>query len=116
MNISRSTKANREIQEKCHGGSGSIVFREIFANKDFKSQLEFLHETYIKPRSTIGYHKHEGNEEIYYIVDGEGLMVVDDEEKIVGPGDAVITQSGSSHSLKNMGSKDLKIIVFEAKY
>jgi len=116
MNISKSIKAKREIQEKCHGGTGSIVFREVFGDKDFKSQLEFFHETSIKPNSTIGYHKHKGNEEIYYIVEGKGLMIVDGEEKTVEHGDAVITQSGSSHGLKNIGSNDLKIIVFEAKY
>ncbi len=116
MNISKSIKAKRKIQKECHGGKGFIVFREIFGSKNFKSQLEFFHETYVKPNSTIGYHRHEGNEEIYYIVGGQGLMNVDGEEKIVDPGDAVITQSGSSHGLKNIGKKDLKIVVFEARY
>lgn len=116
MNISKSVKAKRELQKKCHNGVGSIVFREIFGNGDFKSKLEFFHETSIKPNSTIGYHKHEGDEEIYYIVQGRGMMTVDGVEKIVVSGDAVITYSGSSHGLKNLSSKDLKIIVFEAKY
>lgn len=70
----------------------------------------------MKSNSTIGYHKHSGNEEVYYIIEGDGLMTVDGEKKIVGPGDAVITHSGSSHGLKNIGDTDLRILVFEAEY
>ena len=43
-------------------------------------------------------------------------MKVDGQEKIVKPGDAVITYSGSSHGLKNIYDRDLKILVFEAIY
>ena len=82
----------------------------------FKSTVRFLHETSVKSNSTIGYHKHSGNEEVYYIIEGDGLMTVDGEKKIVGPGDAVITHSGSSHGLKNIGDTDLRILVFEAEY
>lgn len=116
MDISISKKSKRENQKKCHGGKGAIMFREVFKESDFKSSLEFLHETIILPKSTIGYHKHHGNEEIYYIIKGRGIMRVDGEEKIVTEGDAVITHSGSSHGLKNTEAKPLKILVFEAKY
>ena len=116
MKVSFAKKDKREVQEKCHGGSGQIVFRKLFDKNDFDSSLEFLHETEVLPGSTIGYHKHTGNEEIYYVIKGKGLMTVDGEENEVKNGDAVITQSGSSHSLKNIGKNNLKIIVFEAKY
>lgn len=116
MKISIGRTAKREIQKKCHNGKGAISFREVFNENDFKSSLQFLHETSITPSSTIGYHKHAGNEEIYYVIEGEGVMTVDEEEKKVTAGDAVITHSGSSHGLKNIGDKDLKILVFEAKY
>jgi mannose-6-phosphate isomerase-like protein (cupin superfamily) len=116
MNISLAKKAKRVIQKRCHNGRGTILFREVFSKKDFRSTIQFLHETSVMPNSTIGYHKHSGNEEIYYVIEGKGLMVVDGEERIIGPGDAVITYSGSSHGLKNIGDKNLKILVFEAKY
>jgi len=116
MNISLAKRAKRIVQEKCHNGKGAILFREVFKKSDFRSNVQFLHETSVIPNSTIGYHKHAGNEEVYYVIDGKGLMVVDGQEKVVGPGDAVITYGGSSHGLKNIGNKNLKILVFEAKY
>ena len=116
MNSSLAKKAKHVIQKRCHNGRGAVLFREVFSKNDFKSTIQFLHETSVMPNSTIGYHKHSGNEEIYYVIEGKGLMVVDGQEKIVETGDAVTTYSGSSHGLKNIGAKDLKILVFEAKY
>lgn len=116
MNISLAKQAKRITQKKCHNGKGTILFREVFAKNDFNSAIQFLHETSVMPNSTIGYHKHSGNEEVYFIIEGVGLMEVDGEKKVVCPGDAVITYSGSRHGLKNIGDKDLKIFVFEAQY
>lgn len=116
MKISVTNNAVREVQKKCHGGEGQILFREVFNRGDFESNLQHLHETVIYPNSTIGYHLHKRNEEIYYIIEGEGVMTVDGEEKIVARGDAIITHSGSKHSLRNNSDKSIKILVFQCNY
>lgn len=116
MHISIAKDAKGEIQKHCHGGKGEIVFRELFKEKDFNSSLEFIHETLVLPNSSIGYHAHKGNEEIYYIIQGKGLMNVDGEKRVVRTGDAIITHSGNSHGLVNTQNKPLKILVFESKY
>ena len=38
-------------------------------------------------------------------------MVVDEEECVVGPGSAILTQSGSRHGLRNEGTEDLRVFV-----
>lgn len=116
MKVSFAKDSIKEKQKNCHSGKGEILFRELFKNSDFKTKLEFLHETEILPNSTIGYHEHNGTEEVYYILSGTGLMCVDEEERKVKTGDAVITHSGSFHGLINIGKSNLKILVFEAKY
>ena len=57
-----------------------------------------------------------GNEEVYLIVEGEGVMTVDDEQRVVKPGQAVLTQSGSSHGIRNNSDRELRLFVFEAEY
>jgi mannose-6-phosphate isomerase-like protein (cupin superfamily) len=116
MNVSTRSKNTFKKISKCHDGIGAIIFREVFSKNDFRSKLEFLHETEILPNSTIGYHAHEGNEEIYYIISGKGIMVVDSEEREVKAGDAIVTYGGSSHGLINTGDENLKILVFESTY
>ena len=42
-------------------------------------------------------------EQMYYILEGEGLMTVENEEQMVYPGDAVFIPSNSKHGLINKG-------------
>ena len=50
-------------------------------------------------------------EEIYFIMNGEGEMSVDNETKHVVPGDAIWIPTGSSHSLENTGTENCVILV-----
>ncbi len=45
-------------------------------------------------------HYHRLSEEIYFVLDGGGLMEVDGEEREVGPGDAVLIPPGAWHMLR----------------
>ncbi len=108
---------NRETFENhgVHGGDGLAVARRLFTKEDFGSSLFFFNESTLQPGSSYGDHPHEGDEEVYYFVEGRGLMQVDGEEQEVGPGDAVLTRSGSHHSLRNVGGGPLKVLVIGAK-
>lgn len=97
-----------------HGGKGEARVLSLF-EAEFTSSIRFLHHTILLPGATIGHHLHQGNEELYFILRGQGIMVVDKEEEKVGPGDAVLTKSGSSHSLRNVGEEPLEILVLEAE-
>ena len=70
-----------------------------------------MRELTLEPGASIGNHLHDGDEEIYYVISGEGLMFVNDEEEAVTTGDIVLTKSGSHHGLKNTGPDILKIFV-----
>jgi glyoxylate utilization-related uncharacterized protein len=111
--------------ENCHDGVGTIFVRQLLGieprlpgvpgfPEDFDSCLRFLHETTLPPGTSIGLHEHEGNEEIYFVVEGKGEMTVDGETAIMEPGDVCLTKSGSSHTFRNIGNTDLRIIVIEA--
>ena len=103
------------VNHRVHGGEGHAVARRLFTKEDFSSSLFFFNESSLQPGASYGEHGHEGDEEVYYIVEGTGLMMVDGEERPVGPGDAVLTKSGSRHSLRNTGDTPLKVLVIGAK-
>ncbi len=111
--------------ENCHDGVGTIFVRQLLGlepklpgvpgfPEDFDSCLRFMHETTLPPGTSIGLHKHEGNEELYFVVEGRGEMTVDGETAIMEPGDVCLTKHGSSHTFRNIGDTDLRIIVIEA--
>ena len=52
-------------------------------------------------------HSHQP-EQVYFILEGNGLMTVGDEMQRVGPGDCVFIPSGQPHGLKNDGDETLR--------
>ena len=93
-----------------HGGAGQYFVRTLLTN-EFDSSLKYVRELILEPGSSIGMHAHNGDEEVYYIIEGKGLMTVDKEEREIAAGDIVLTKSGSSHGLKNNSPDILKIFV-----
>lgn len=65
----------------------------------------------IQPGDSIGYHKHEVNEDVYVIVSGEGIFKDNDgKESLVSAGDITIIRAGESHGLSNRGNEPLVLL------
>jgi mannose-6-phosphate isomerase-like protein (cupin superfamily) len=54
-------------------------------------------------------HAHEP-EQCYYIIQGKGLMMIEDEAREVYPGDAVHIPSNKRHGIKNIGDVPLEYL------
>lgn len=100
--------------KKSMGGVGQIQVGDIFTGDELGGAWDFVQCVKLPPGSAIGVHQHEGDEECYYIIDGRGLMAVDGEEFLVGPGVASLCRSGSSHGVVNNSDGDITILVAQA--
>ncbi|AGC68710.1 mannose-6-phosphate isomerase [Thermoclostridium stercorarium subsp. stercorarium DSM 8532] len=96
-----------------HSGKGIVRDVVLFNENDFQTNLRFFRYMVLPSGSSIGFHKHGDNEEIYVILDGNGIMKVNDDEIEVKPGDVIVNQPFDSHGLVNNSEGDLKILVFE---
>ncbi len=56
---------------------------------------------------TIKKHYHKERDEIYYIVEGKGVLMVNEEKREVKTGDVILIPKGSTHTLTNTGEKPL---------
>ena len=91
-----------------HNGGGMTTGYNFFSQaKDLKMvfRKRALHQG-----SAIGYHL-QTEDEVYYIVSGEGEMKMNDQTFKVKEGDAILTRPGSSHGLRPTGNKDLVVII-----
>ena len=91
-----------------HNGGGQTIGYSFFS-KVPKLALVFRKRA-LKPGSGIGLHEQK-EDEIYYVLSGTGTMTLDGKTVNVTPGTAVLTRTGSSHSLKQTGSEDLVIMI-----
>lgn len=67
-------------------------------------------QTTILPGCRTTGHSHSDREEVYFILQGKGLMVVGDSKCEIGPGDAVYVPFGEFHSTHNTGTTALDYI------
>lgn len=93
-----------------HGGEGPYFVRTLL-DRGFSSSVRYIRDLTLRGHSSIGDHLHENEEEVYFVISGHGIMRVDGESRRVGPGDMVLTKSGSTHSMVNEGGQDLRILV-----
>ena len=68
----------------------------------------------LAPRVSEGDHIHEKDkplEEIYYFLEGEGVMIINGKEVVVSKGDAVMVPPFVDHGLLNNSKKTLKLAI-----
>jgi mannose-6-phosphate isomerase-like protein (cupin superfamily) len=70
-----------------------------------------LAEELLPPGATVPPHRHEVLEEVYYILEGSGVMTVGENQREVGAGDAVYIPRQHRHTLTNTGSTSMRILL-----
>jgi mannose-6-phosphate isomerase-like protein (cupin superfamily) len=84
--------------------------RELLAHRNSCIRNQTLAEARLGPGMSTTPHYHRLTEEIYYILEGQGLMRVGDEDRQVGPGDAIAIPPGAMHQITNTGTLLLKFL------
>ncbi len=72
----------------------------------------------LDPGVSEGSHVHGGDgalEELYYFLEGEGLMWVDGEDVPVSAGDAMLVPDGIDHGFRNTGAGPLRLVLIWGK-
>jgi mannose-6-phosphate isomerase-like protein (cupin superfamily) len=96
-----------------HNGGGKTIGFNFFS--DAKNLKTAFRNRILKPGSSIGYHLQK-EDEIYYVLSGNGTMQMNGKTFAVKPGDAILTRPGSSHGIAPNADNDLTImIVYEKK-
>lgn len=91
-----------------HGGALSklLVHPEATASRE----LDFRLSCYA-PMACVARHKHQVQEQIYHVLEGEGLMEIGNTSRVVRKNDFVFLPPGVDHSLQNSGTGNLVFLV-----
>ena len=99
-----------EQKEALRNGKGVVEMMHIFASHELGSPTKLFAKLTLKPGCSIGWHLHEQEEEIYYILKGRCLVNDNGEIAEYGPGDAVVTGGGHGHSVECVGDEAMEMI------
>ncbi len=91
----------------------SLAFSEEKMQKNslFDSPHLFYDAYCLLPGQAQKVHAHEGSDKVYYVLRGTGRFTVDDEERDLAEGHAVIARAGDPHGVRNETQEDLVLLV-----
>jgi len=100
---------SRDRAEPFTTADGSTI-RSLLDRSVAPVRNQSLAEASLEPGQETTRHYHRLSEELYYLVEGAGLMEVEGQTAQVTAGDAILIPPGAWHQLRNTGSGPLRLL------
>lgn len=88
-------------------GVGSVLIEKA---KETMNNCKMYARITILPNSSIGMHEHIEDEEMVYVISGEGLAYINGEYKVIKTGEHHHAKRGNKHSIINNSEEKLVIL------
>jgi len=88
---------------------GSLI-RELMHPQTQGNHNQSLAEAIVAVGGETLLHRHHAAEELYYIIQGDGIMSLGQEEFPVAVADTVCIPPGVAHKIRNSGDNELRIL------
>ena len=108
--LKRQSGMRRDTMVNARGGEGTVVFDHIFEVTETRANCRVLAKVTLEPGASIGYHQHEQEEEIYYIINGVATVNDNGQTRTVYPGEGVYAGGGDCHAIANDGHVPLEFL------
>ncbi len=99
------------VLDRCHDGEGKLDCFIALQGSESDQGIRFMHDDIIEPGASIGEHLHDHSEEIYFVVEGHGTLILDGRHIPIGPGDVSLVKLGHTHGIINSEDSPMRLIV-----
>ncbi len=107
--IRRANQYPSEVRHEMRGGSGDVVVEYFWrAGDELKAPCRMQAKLTLPVGASIGFHRHDGEEETFVIIAGRAELDEDGVKTTLEPGDSSLT-GNAGHSLRNIGDTDLVV-------
>ena len=97
-------------QQPDEGHVGGAYSKMLVAPAHGAKHVDYRISCY-QPKAHVAPHRHKVQEQVYHVLEGEGLMEIDGKRQVVRRHDVVFIPPGVEHALHNTGFQDLVFIV-----
>ena len=93
------------------GHFGGALSKALVGPENSGSKLIDFRISRYAPNAYVQEHVHKVQEQIYYVLEGEGVLTLDDARHLMKPHDYVYVPPGIRHSFTNTGTAGLVFLV-----
>ena len=106
--ITRKDNQTTSIRERMRDGNGCAKLTALM--EELPKNARLFSTITLDVGSSIGYHIHENETELFYLISGCGLFRDDEETVELKAGDSMATGSGHGHSVECLGDEPLVML------
>ncbi|MBQ1421370.1 MAG: cupin domain-containing protein [Firmicutes bacterium] len=107
----RNTDEHKVVNEP-RGGKGSMKLHKLMTEEELHGETTLIARVVLDPSSEIGYHRHVGEIETYYVMSGQGMFKDEDGvERPIGPGQIGVIHDGQCHGIRNLSDEEPLVIL-----
>ena len=99
-----------DMMSHVQNGEGIICRRQFLMPGDAYGAGRLFAVFTLNPGDSIGYHQHQGEFEVYYILKGQGKVTDNGDTYILEEGDMMQCGDGDSHSIEAVGEEPLEFL------
>ncbi len=81
-----------------------------------KENVNLIEDVIVSPHGIIPEHNHGFTDELFYIVDGFAIMIVNNEKFKVSPGEMIYINKNESHGFRNESNEEFKMLVIKINF
>lgn len=108
--IKKAADMNTEYRPNMRDGNGTVELTSFATPEELNHKGRLFANITLKPGCSIGYHVHEADSELFYLMKGQVLYNDNGTEHTLTAGDVMICPAGTGHSIANNGEEDAEVI------
>ena len=108
--VKKSNSFTPDLRTNMRGGEGTVALTNFVSAAELNDKGRLFGTIRLAPGCSIGYHVHEADCELFYIVKGTAVYDDNGTKTVVTAGDVTITPAGTGHSIKNEGTEDVELV------
>ena len=107
--IRKAAECKKEYRENMRGGNGTVEITNFATPAELNDKGRLFANITLKPGCGIGFHVHEKDSELFYLMKGEAIYNDNGVESLVRAGDVMLCPAGTGHAITNNGEEDVEL-------
>ena len=107
--VKREAELSRQFNKQMKGGAGTTEVIRVLDSGEYESGLKLIAKLVLRPGCSLGYHTHQGEEEIIHVLSGTAAYNDDGVETTLHAGDSCVCLSSHGHSIACAGEEPLVV-------